>query len=189
MLARETVSLFLTSLLHTMIVTKETTQTPRSGHTRRNTTKCSSRGSLQDTGGSNTALISLQRSPHQTQEQLTIHDIRCLYLPGNEPSSCFAFAFFPLLKMFFFGFISFKSFNLELAPISQRLEQEREGVPETTVAYLDNPICLDMTSHCEQLSPMAMWRGGYVYSTVWKHTCAKTNTRLVTNTARIKFPV
>lgn len=34
------------------------------------------------------------------------------------------------------------------------------------VTYLDSPICLLMVSHCEQLSPMMMLRGGYVYSTV-----------------------
>lgn len=44
-----------------------------------------------------------------------------------------------------------------------------ERVAQTTVTYLDNPICLDMISHWEQLSPMATLRGGYVCSTVWKH--------------------
>lgn len=36
------------------------------------------------------------------------------------------------------------------------------------VTYLDSPICLVMVFHCEQLSPIAVLRGGYVYSTVWK---------------------
>lgn len=39
----------------------------------------------------------------------------------------------------------------------------------TLVTYLDSPICPVMMPHCEQESPMALWRGGYVYSTVWKH--------------------
>lgn len=69
------------------------------------------------------------------------------------------------------------------------LDQQNDDVSQTTVTHLDNPICLEMTSHCEQLWPMARLRGGYVYRTVWKHICAKTNTRLVKNTARIKFPV
>lgn len=54
---------------------------------------------------------------------------------------------------------------------------------------LDSPICLLMTSHCEQLSPMAMLRGGYVYRTVWKQMWARTNSRLVQNTALMNRPV
>lgn len=48
MLAAATISLFLTSLLQRMTVTKATTQTPRSGHRRRNTLQGLSKGSLWD---------------------------------------------------------------------------------------------------------------------------------------------
>lgn len=46
MLAAATISLFLTSRLQRMTVTNATTQTPRSGHRRRNTLQGSSTGSL-----------------------------------------------------------------------------------------------------------------------------------------------
>lgn len=55
--------------------------------------------------------------------------------------------------------------------------------------YLDSPICLLIVSHCEQLSPRARFNGGYVYRTVWKQICARTNSRPVQNTALIKRPV
>lgn len=55
--------------------------------------------------------------------------------------------------------------------------------------HLFTPICLVMVSHCEQLSPMAMLRGGYVYSTVWKQMWVSTNSRLVQKTTLMKRPV
>lgn len=63
------------------------------------------------------------------------------------------------------------------------------GAELNLVTYLDTPTCLLMVSHCEQFSPMAMLRGGYVYSTVWKVIWASTKSRLVQNTALIKRPV
>lgn len=70
-----------------------------------------------------------------------------------------------------------------------RSSWRRHKTCASRVTYLDSPICLLMVSHCEQLSPMAMLRGGYVYRSVWKQIWASTNSRLVQKTTRMNRPV